>query len=404
MKTPKIGPGASVALQNSIPGPATPSPKIPATFRTTPHDLPFSPSALLAPKAFDSALRKKINEALRKQVLLFDPSLFDGTRAAETGLDPVLYAQKWQQWSSDVLDQVNPMYAALKPGQAVFMTLWHPNTYGGITHASLVILGKTDQGPVARMLNHENIPLPASKRAAQPYDSKTGRMPNSVGLAVDRYDSRSEFEAVTQEKMPMSNLPLMRSLRKAGFPSVAYQTIEDFEAACRYIDQCVDITKEAVRRGKFDDFSYTPYESEYLDPNQYGKSPYPNILPRGDNQWGLNHCLILTLEAYFSGQKIVLKPLPPGCGRLESFGQLLFEHGLLASTAIVPESELPPPGIGAFRTFGTSLALNPRARPPFATPGSLLKLFKENGLSLEQYQKAMGFLEFLQAKLLSAKL
>lgn len=355
--------------------------------------------------ALDPVQREQVANAVRTKVLLFDESLFDGSRATETRLDPVHLDARfnhlpdglhglWKKWSMEVLDRASHIYTKLGDGQAVFMTVWHPKTYGDITHTSVVLLCKTAGGPVVRMMHHESMPVPSQANALPQGSQK----PDFVALILDSYDSRPEFAVLSRQSAPpISELPIFRSLRRGGFPGIAYTVIPDFQAACAYLDEAKRITSQAVQAAQagqdLSAFRYTAHELSSVDQSQVGSSTYRNVINRdGDSRFlRLNHCLLAIANLYAAGRG-PNHELLFGKTHVEDFGEPFKKLGLLGNSKYIGNAAR---GASTFQTFGRNLAIDPSEKPDLPTPGYLLELLRTRKITDEQYRQAIAFLRIL---------
>lgn len=363
----------------------------PPTFSTT-SQAPFSQKVL--PQLFDASKpvsRQEMNNALvAGKVLFFDEQLFNN---GKEGLD-LRITKQWATWCDRVHKEIEKRYSSLQDGEGLFLTLCHPAAYGTATHISAIVIGKTAQGPCVKMMHHESIHLPITKESSS-FDHNTGRM-NALGLVLDSYDSRAAHRAVLGNDLPFKEIAVIRSLHHGGFPSVTFRQISNFQAAHEHIVRCTAMTQAALASGDLEPFTYAGYEGKNPG-SAVRKPPYPTRMAKTADQALLNNCLLHTLELYLASEAPASQP--PNAARLELIGNLMTTYGLLADTAALPENKLPPPGPKAFREYGVRLAIDTQQALHAPVPSGFTEVLQKTGLSLEQYQTAMRFLEFLQTQI-----
>jgi hypothetical protein len=245
------------------------------------------------------------------------------------------------------------------------------------------------------------MPVPAQANALP----QGSQVPDFVALILDSYDSRTEFAVLSRQPAPpISELPIFRSLRRSGFPSIAYTVIPDFQAACAYLDEAKRITAQAVQAAQagqdLSAFRYTAHELSSAD-HQVGSSTDRNVTNRdGDSSFkGLNRCLLAIANLYAAG-KGPNHELLFGKTHVEDLGELFKKLGLLGSSKYIGNAVR---GARTFQTFGRNLSIDPSEKPDLPTPGYLLELLRTQKITDEQYRKAIAFLRMLPGWNVSTK-
>lgn len=358
----------------------------------------YDANTILNQKASINAhLRESVKRALEQKVLLFEyadklgdgrmnPDLHDDDFKTISGA----FTKIWEDWAAEVIDNATAIYQRIGDNEAVFMTLWHPNMYGGdVTHVSAILIGKPDDGAGidVKVAHHESVPIRAS---AQYQD---GRLPGTLGLRTGSYDTRALFAQVDKLEggsgnvPPIGRLPVMRSVSLGGLPSVSYKIARNFRAAVKFLEDGEQYAKIHAKK-----LIYAPFASKH-DKLPEASYPLPNgASPHEVNATQINNCFDATLALADVAQVDGHQNVSIRRADVDAQTRMMMKLGLIANTAELQTAV--PGGIAGFKKLGTTVALDPHA-PDFQTPGTLVKALKNDGITLAEYRKSMMLLHLL---------
>lgn len=325
--------------------------------------------------------RDSIERQLKEKVLLFqiadhpeDVGLETTEYDANFNVIPDGLRKKGHDWKNRFIESATRLYCSLKKNETVFATLWHPNMYGGdITHVSVIMIGKTDKGSEVIMAHHESVPVKSDVRYVD------GRMPGSKGILTSHYDCIDEIESINGSRPKITALPLVESIKLAGWPNVNFLTGRNFEAAKDYIRQLTEITHQNGKELDYAAFvSNTGEQSKFFYPSPPGQREEP-----GSRQ--INTCYSLTTAIAFAAETNGSPDLTRT--NLHHQGEQMCKTGMLSNTT---RQKIMKVGISEFKKYTTEAGINTRPdnsciRPCFDLPGDLLLKQKEQNVSLDEY-------------------